>query len=101
MDRYPIQADPYPVQMDQYSDNVGPLQKLPSVDLKGEDERYLDDQRTINQSQFPSINDVSRFPSSKLADHERPPPILKRVISEPESESDYEVGLNVNMKQLE
>ena len=91
MDSYPP-MDPYPIQ------------KLPWVELKGEaesDEKSVDDQRTINQSQFPSINDVSRLPSTKLAENERPPPILKKTVSEPESISDYEVGLNVNMKYLE
>lgn len=95
MDQYPAQTG-YPAQLYHPA-----IQKLPSEDLKGDDDRSIDDQRTINQSQFPSINDVSRFPSSKLADNERPPPILKRVISEPESESDYEVGINVNMKQFD
>ena len=88
--------------MNAFPNRIGSLQKLPSEELKGDDDRSVDDQRTINQpSQFPSINDVSRLPSSKYGEHERPPPILKRVISEPETESDFEVGLNVNVKPLE
>ena len=48
---------------------VQSLHRLPDENLKGfEDDDVIsrDDLQTINQSQFPSIHDVSRFPRQDL-----------------------------------